>query len=97
MHTEQTHTRAHTYTHTAVTHSHSLLFSTASDKCEIHSVCTKTWLGREIISVIELMGLSETGEQPRGAKEEKREEKKKGKKRKKKTWLCALAGRKTRK
>lgn len=33
------------------------------------------------------MGLSETGEQPRAAKEEKREEKKT---REKKTWLCAL-------
>lgn len=39
------------------------------------------------------MGLSETGEQPRAAKEEKREESKKGKK---KTWLCAWAGRKRR-
>lgn len=75
MHTDET----HTHTHTAVTHSHSSLFATASDNCEIHSLCTKTWPGRKIISVIELMGLRETGEQPRAAKEEKREGKKKKK------------------
>lgn len=63
MHTDETHTQI------VVTHSHSSLFSTASDNCEIHSLCTKTWPGRKIISVIELMGLSETGEQPRAAKE----------------------------
>lgn len=72
----------HTHTHiqnTAVARSHSSLFSTASDNCEIHSLCTKTWPGRKIISVIELMGLSETGEQPRAATAGKREEKKNGK------------------
>lgn len=57
----------------------SSLFSTASDNCEIYSLCTKTWPQRKIISVIELMGLSEIGEQPREAKEEKHKEKKKGK------------------
>jgi len=41
-------------------------------------------LGRKIISVIELMGLSETEEQPRAAKEEKREGKRK-------TWMCTQA------
>lgn len=57
----------------------SSLFSTAPDNCEIYSLCTKTWPQRKIISVIELMGLSEIGGQPREAKEEKHKEKKKGK------------------
>lgn len=54
-----------------MTHSRSSSFSTASDNCENHCLYTNTWPGRKIISVIELMGLSEAGEQPRAAKEDK--------------------------
>lgn len=45
------------------------------DNCEMHSLCTTALPQRKIISVIKLMGLSETGERPREAKEKRVEKK----------------------